>query len=232
VSAATHVALDGSVVTISMEADLSLDPSSVGVFGVDGREQEFTAGSLKLGRWAAREVSGVTLTEAYSHQGGVLRVGSRTVRDTLHGDEDRVWVGVWEGKRSSLTTQIFNLSDSSQVVSLFDAFEIREPATPSAVILKPADASVVANGIPCVTKLAPGVGLIEVDRTTAQSQRLVPKHRGTPVSGGELFFDEKPPSFLLLGPVTITKIMPAHGVRHDDVATRLQTLRVSWTDPE
>lgn len=42
-STATHVALDGSVVTISMEADLSGYPSSVGVFDVSGYQREFTS---------------------------------------------------------------------------------------------------------------------------------------------------------------------------------------------
>jgi hypothetical protein len=49
VSTATHVALDGSEVTISLEADLSGDPSIVGVFDVSGHQREFTAGNLELG---------------------------------------------------------------------------------------------------------------------------------------------------------------------------------------
>lgn len=231
-STATHVALDGSEVTISMEADLSRDPSSVGVFDVSGYQREFTVGNLELGRWAAREVSGVTLTESYGHQRGVLRIGSRIVSNNLYDGEDRVWVGVWEGKQSSLIAQLFNLKDSSEVVSLFDAFEIRELPSPCALALKPRDARVVADGLPIVAKQVPNVGLIEIARITNQMLRsAVPKHSGTPVRGGELFFAESPAHFLLLGQTTVTTVVPDPGTGHDDVAGHLETLTVSWRDP-
>lgn len=230
-STATHVALDGSEVTISMEADLSGDPSSVGVFDVSGYQREFTAGHLELGRLAAREVSGVTLTESYGHQRGVLRIGSRIVSNNLYDGEDRVWVGVWEGKRSSLVTQLFNLKDSSEVVSLFAAFEIRELPRPCALALKPMDARIVADGLPIVAKQVPNVGLIEIARITNQTIRTMPKHSGTPVRGGELFFAEAPAHFLLLGQTTSTTVLPDPGTGPDDVASRLETLSVSWRDP-
>lgn len=48
---ANHRAIDGGWVTIrSSLVDLSRDASSVGVFGVDGRRQEITAGAKPLGR--------------------------------------------------------------------------------------------------------------------------------------------------------------------------------------
>ena len=230
-STATHVALDGSEVMISMEADLSRDPSSVWVFDVSGHQREFTVGNLELGQWAAREVSGVTLTESYGHQRGVLRIGSRIVSNNLYDGEDRVWVGVWEGKRSSLVAQLFNLKDSSEVVSLFDAFEIRELPRPCALALKPKDARVVADGLPIVAKQVPNVGLIEIERITNQMIRSMPKHSGTPVRGGELFFAESPAHFLLLGQTTTTTVVPDPGTVHDNVASRLETLTVSWRDP-
>ena len=230
-STATHVALDGSEVTISMEADLSGYPSSVGVFDVSGYQREFTAGNLELGQWAAREVSGVTLTESYGHQRGVLRIGSRIVSNNLYDGEDRVWVGVWEGKQSSLVTQLFNLKDSSEVVSLFAAFEIRELPRPCELTLKPMDARVVADGLPIVAKEVPNVGLIEINRITNQMIRSVPKHSGTPVRGGELFFAEATAHFLLLGQTTSTTVLPDPGTGHDDVASRVETLTVSWKDP-
>jgi hypothetical protein len=230
VSTATHVALDGSEVTISMEADLSGDPSIVGVFDVSGYQREFTAGHLELGQWAAKLGSGVKLTESYGHQRGVLRIGSRIVSNNLYDGEDRVWVGVWEGKHSSLVTQLFNLEDSSDVVSLFDAFEIRELPRPCELTLKPKDPRVVADGLPTVAKEVPNVGLLEINRITSQMLRSVPKHSGTPVRGGELFFAEAPAHFLLLGQTTSTTVVPDPGTGHDDVASRLETLTVSWKD--
>ena len=230
-STATHVALDGSVVTISMEADLSGYPSSVGVFDVSGYQREFTVGHLELGQWAAKEVSGVTLTESYGHQRGVLRIGSRIVSNNLYNGEDRVWVGVWEGKQSSLITQLFNLKDSSEVVSLFAAFEIRELPRPCELTLKPMDARVVADGLPIVAKEVPNVGLIEIDRITNQTARSLPRHAGTRVRGGELFLAESPAHFLLLGQTTLTTVVPHPGTGHDDVAGRLETLTISWRDP-
>ena len=230
-STTTHVALDGSEVTISLEADLSHDPSSVAVFDAYGHQREFTVGNLELGEWAAREVSGVTLTESYGHQHGVLRIGSRIVRNNLYDGDERVWVGVWEGKQSSLGTQLFNIRDSSGVVSLFDAFEIRELPRPCAVTLKSRDARVVADGLPLVAKLVPNVGLIEINRITNQMVRSMPRHSGTRVRGGELFFAESPAHFLMLGQTTITTVLPDPGTGHDDVASRLETLTVSWRDP-
>jgi hypothetical protein len=203
----------------------------VAVFDVSGHQREFTVGNLELGEWAAREVSGVTLTESYGHQRGVLRIGSRIVRNNLYDGDERVWVGVWEGKQSSLVTQLFNIRDSSGVVSLFDAFEIRELPRPCAVTLKSRDARVVADGLPLVAKQVPNVGLLEINRITNQMVRSVPRHSGTPVRGGELFFAKSPAHFLMLGQTAITTVIPDPGTGHDDVASRLETLTVSWRDP-
>ena len=225
----THAALDGSSVTFDGPFDLSGPPVSVMRTRSGTAVHEFTAGDRNLGRWAAREVVGVELAEAYAVQGGRLHVGGRNIVGA-DGSVSPMLFGVWEGRNASVGVSHYGSDDSATVIALFDSFRIRElPA--GAMTLKPRSGSGVSvDEPPTVAKTIDGVGIVEAFTVTRASVRMIPRWGGARVRGGELFMDRASGSdyFVLAGRSAIATIVPEQGAALDDVATGLESLVVEW----
>jgi hypothetical protein len=187
VASITHLALDGSEVTLEGLLDLGSPATSPQTFLLP-QPNEFTAGVLPFGAWFAKDSSGLDLTEAYDFQGGTLRIGDAYAYDSVSGLKAHVWAGVWEGKAGSVVSHFYELPDSLAIISTFESFDVSE--VNGYVTLVPSSKGAVSPvGPPSVIQKIPDVGVVEIQPLTAETIEIVPSHGGTPVDGGELFFE-------------------------------------------
>ncbi len=225
-----HVTLDGSVVSLTGDLDLSEPATSVGVLLLSGQQVEFTAGKRELGELAYGLVFGVSdFKENYSLQGGTLRVGHNQIFD---GDLDTtvdVWVGVWEGADCCLFAHVYGGNESGRLIDLFGRLEIGEGA--AGLTANPKENSgVYFESPPEILKLAPGVGMMFVQRLTSELIASLPTANGTVVAGGELYYDDVgAPHFLLVTDKALATVSVAEDP--DKAAAAMETLIVEWADP-
>ena len=225
----THTALDGSSVRFDGQLDLSDSPVSVMRARSGSVIHEFTAGHRGLGRWAAREVVGVDLSESYALQGGMLLIGQRSVVGA-DGSVAPALFGVWEGEDVSVGVSHYGASDSSAMIALYECFDIRE-LPGQAVTLTPRPASRVSiDEPPTIAKTVDHLGIVEAFAVTRASVRMIPRWSGARVRGGELFKDRVSGAdyFVLAGRSAISTIVPRPAADLDDVAAHLSSLAVEW----
>jgi hypothetical protein len=234
---AKHLSLDGSEITVraSLAEDLDTQASSIAVFSVDGVAREFTASHRGFGADVAADL-GLELDEAYSFQGGTLRVGW-TIQTWPERDDSGQHItsllrlGVWEGQRYSVHSHVYG-RESSDVVDLFSRFQITE--MPHGIRLEPLSSVAAHANEPSILKELPSIGLLDVAALTTTETRRLPKWAGTKVSGGELFTDKmrgRDRYYVLVSGTARTLVMPRSGCDHTKVLHHLERLQVTWQRP-
>jgi hypothetical protein len=230
VMSVSHRALDGSRVTFAAPGvDLTGLPSSIVVALVGkGRQQEFTVGSKELGASVAA-LQEIVLNEELSYQGGTLRIGSRGIREP--GVDTVARIAVWEGRHSSIFTVAYGRRATTEtLVGLFDLFRIEEYA--DGTTLTPRNtAEVTFEDGPELAKRFPQLGLVVTRRLTARAAQNVPRWRGTPVAGGDLYVVDKDTQrahFVLVAENAITTILPNREESTQTVADKIAGLKVRW----
>lgn len=230
----THLAPDSGLVDISGEG-LNLNHPATGIrlASVGDHHQEFTVGNFELGERIAREGPGIELTEAYTFQGGRLRIGSRH-----YPDGDLARVAVWEGENHSLYTISYGerASQSARMLAVLDLLKIDEVARvsgiPGGIIFRSREPGRLwFDRGPTVLKFIPTLGLIEIAELTKEVIRELPRWSGAPVPGGEIFADEENPNrryFVLVSRTAKTLIMPAAGTTDAGLEIALSRLQIEW----
>jgi hypothetical protein len=230
-----HLSLDGALVSIEGEdLDFSL-PWSGSIRCIDGSVrfgfQTAPKGTVDFYRVDHPDLS---FPETYSYQGGTLHVGWGTKDDDygygLTGQEaaDRMWIANWEGRSFSVFALARTHKDSPpDLVDWFDRVLLRE--TRSGVALEPRPGRQFEMFNCTLTKEIPGLGVVEIVSRRSRPS-LVPAHRGTPVVGGELYFESSPPHFLLVGDTALSVIQPTSSDHHGsaDELSALERTRVQW----
>jgi len=225
---ATHVAIDGSRVTIAGAADLSRVATSAGRYTVDGIVREVTTQPAEFFDLLVA-AEGLAPTEEYQYRGGALRLGQTTHQDARSGSRRIDTTAVWDTAGWSMAVTGADL-DAETVFALLDRLDLRPLAEGLAVL--------PGNGIawydaPQLVKEVPGVGLLEVLPLSADTARSLPSWPGTPVAGGELYRDELAPGapyVVLVTETALVNVLPDEG--GIEAATEgAAALHVEWERP-
>jgi hypothetical protein len=229
---ATHLAIDGSTVTIDARTfNPKFHASSVGVYTINGHWQELTTSYRDFGAAVAADL-GLSLTESYLLQGGRLRLGTTSVYFPDMGkgvsQTDLLHLAVWEGRRFSVHTHLYN-GKAHDLIDVFDRFDISEDA--AGIRLEPREPSHVTFAKePALLRQVPHIGVLQVRPMTPRVARLVPSWRGTAVTGGELFVGRRAGNLhlVLVGNRSHTLIM-RHGEEcgHEDLS-QIRRMTVDW----
>ncbi|HEX8071330.1 MAG TPA: hypothetical protein VF546_15350 [Pyrinomonadaceae bacterium] len=204
-----HLAIDGSVVSIEADADLSTQHSTAGWAIVPslGRAHPFAiypAGHSdsveEMVRSNFPEIT-VQSVEDYSLKKGRLRVAEVTL-PTATKSRRTLMVGAWEGRRGCLTTSLVG-AHRHRLVEVFDTLQFRErgkglvidsPITP-----RPRE--------PQVFKEIPGLGVLDIKPALPSTLERVPRASGFATDSGELFrFRETSNTLLFVGNSAVVRI--------------------------
>ena len=225
-----HMALDGGVVTVDSNLDLTQRAVSFVTFEEGTHRQRFASGPLDWGREVAHELQ-MALDEEYGFQGGRLRVGKRTIFDIDTQLDYKMILGVWEGANYALKTTLYHV-DTPGLLDLLGRFAVGEG--PLGLNLAPQDPTEIKLQrrlrAPKVLKNVPGFGMLEVRQLTQEQIGRLPTWGGAEVAGGELFREDgEERTFLLLGSSSITRVYPNWWETTEaEMLAHLSTLRVEW----
>lgn len=224
----SHVAVDGSRVTIAATADLTAATISVGHYLVDGIVRELT--TQPSGFFDALVAAeGLEPTEEYQYRGGTLRLGRAVYADPVSGTQRVDTTAVWDAAGGSLATTSSDL-DTEAVLALLDRFDLR-PAPEGLAVLP--TSGVTWYDAPLLVKELPGLALLEVAPLSSDIAGSLPSWPGTPVAGGELYRDELAPGVPYVVLVTETarvNVLPDEGAI-EAAADGAAALSVSWERP-
>ena len=206
-----HLAIDGSIVSVEADADVSTQATAAGWAIVPSlmRAHPFVAYPAghsdsveKMVRENFPEVS-VRWTEDYSLKGGRLRVAEVTL-PTATGGKRNVTVGAWEGRRGCLTTSLSG-SERDRLVEVFDTLRFSERARGVAI-----DSPITPRPRePEVIKEIPRLGVLNIRPAIPSALERVPRSKGRVTNSGELFrFTKSSNALLFVSPSAVVRIAP------------------------
>jgi hypothetical protein len=232
-----HLAIDGSVVAIEAEADLTSKATAAGWAVVPALMQAhpftiYPAGQSKVMEETLRGVHGIKIlaTEEYSLKKGKLRVGEVEL-PAATGGEYQLTVGAWEGSGGCLHTSILG-ANRSLLVEVFDTLHFSNRSRGLAI-----DSPVVAQPRPPeVIKEVPEIGLLRIRPAVSSELERVPKSRGFMADHGELFrLSGESQDLLFVSPSTVVAIKPlprapgARAAQTTQVLEATRRIKVEWT---
>jgi hypothetical protein len=229
-----HLAIDGSIVSIEAEADLSTQHSTAGWAIVPslGRAHPFAvypAGhSDSVEEMVRSNFPAITIesVEDYSLKKGRLRVASVSM-PTATNSRRKLMIGAWEGKRGCLTTSLVG-TQGHRLVEVFDTLQFSERskglAIDSPVTPRPRE--------PEVIKEIPRLGILEIKPAIPSTLDRVPRASGYPTESGELFrFRKTSNTLLFVGSSAVVRIDPLTKLNAQEAAAR-QTAAQGGDRPE
>jgi hypothetical protein len=204
-----HLAIDGSVVSIEADADLSTQHTATGWAIVPslGRAHPFAiypAGhSDTVEDMVRTNFPDITIqsVEDYSLKKGRLRVAEVTM-PTATQSKRTLMVGAWEGKRGCLTTSVVG-SQRHRLVEMFDTLQFRESSKglmiESPITPRPRE--------PEVIKEIPKLGILGIRPAIPSTLEQVPRASGFATPSGELFrFRKTSNTLLFVGNSAVVRI--------------------------
>ncbi|TNY37081.1 hypothetical protein [Thermomonospora catenispora] len=215
---AIHRTLDGTVITLAGDLDLSAPYSSVVRLGFMRRLHELTAVDRAFVADWAQGLGVDRLTEEYRMQGGRLRIGTTVVRDESLADfpehqrragTERVLAAAWEGRRHAVCAHFYH-ARPADAIRLFAALQITEHPDGAALTPRTRHGAVIAETASLV-KDVPGIGLLEISPLNRETARRLPAHRGTRLRTGELYRDTHEDGgiyFVMTTPTAVVTVLP------------------------
>lgn len=230
-----HLALDGSVVSVQADADLSrsttrtgwaIVPSLMQSHPFTGHHQGYAAMVEETVRENLPDVE-IEDVDTFSVKDGELRV-ARVTMPTATGPKRSLTVAAWEGDGGSLTTSLVG-HDSRRIVEVFDTLSFR--VRRQNVVI---DSPVVAQPrVPEVAQHIPGLGVLAIRPAVASELEQFPRSRGHVTRHGELFrFRAASNALALVGPSAVARIDPFPDADPDEIMHLGEDLRVEWTPRE
>ena len=224
---ARHVALDGSVVTLSADAEMSSPMTAFGFVRPRGMRSPQPLNIFPPGKserlladapTAFADVDYEVIGEADVH-GGVLRM-ARIRRPTATGGSRELTYGIWEGSTGSISTSV--RGDRAAMEDLFGRLRFREVDAGIAVD-SPVDESI--RPLRCLKQVGPA--LVEVRPLTTTVRRSLPRAAGRQVPAGEMYRrTETGRDVLVVTETAAVYVAPTGGTdEHVDVAADLS---VTW----
>jgi hypothetical protein len=227
-----HLSIDGSVLTIDAEADLTTEATAAGWAVVPSLMQAhpFTvhpAGhSAIVERMVRSEFSGLNVvsTDEFSLKGGQLRVAEVEL-PTATESTRTLTIGAWEGRMGCLATSVVG-SQRDRVVEVFDTLRFSEHrrglAIDSPIVSQPRE--------PEVIKEIPELGVLSIRPAIASVLDRIPRSRGRPVDHGELFRIRATSNTLaFVAKTALVEIKPPAGVDTRQLLAVAEGLRVEWS---
>lgn len=225
-----HLAIDGSVVSIEADADLSTQATAAGWAIVPSlmRAHPFViypAGHSdtveKMVRDNFPEIN-VRWTEDYSVKGGRLRVAEVNLPTATNGRRN-ITVGAWEGRAGCLTTSLVG-SERDRLVEVFDTLQFSERgrgiSIDSPVTPRPRE--------PEVIKEIPRLGVLNIRPAIPSTLERVPRSKGRVTNNGELFrFRKASNALLFVGASAVVRIDPLLHAAAPQASSRKMTSQES-----
>lgn len=227
-----HLSIDGSVVTIEAEADLSMDTTAAGWAVVPSlrRAHPFTvhpAGHTAVIERAIQEdLEGLEVlsTDGFSLKDGELHVAEVEVPTATDGKRT-LSVGAWEGRSGCLMTSLVG-SERDRLVEVFDTLQFSEGrrglAIDSPVTARPRE--------PEVVKEVPGLGVLSIRPAIGAVLDRVPRARGHLVDHGELFRIRAASNALaFIARSAVVEVAPLPDVDTREMLAVAEGMRVEWS---
>lgn len=226
-----HLAIDGSVVSIDGEAELDrTEATATGWAVVPSLRQAhpftiYPAGHSAVAEKAVKKIKGIDVKkrDEYSTKGGTLRVAEVRM-PTANGGTRTLTVGAWEGDKSCMTTSLVGV-EFSRIIEIFDTLDFDERpnglAIRSPVSTRPRE--------PEVVKEIPRVGVVSIKPAIPSTLERVPRARGFPAAGGELFrLRENSDAVMLVTDSAVVGVKPLSADDTRSMMAALETFRVQW----
>ena len=228
---AEHLALDGSVVSIEADAELSTTTTATGWALVPSlmRAHPFTVyppGHVAVIEQTMRSSAApleILSTEEYAIKNGKLRVGEVQL-DAPTGGKRELTMAAWEGSGGGLHTAMVG-RHGSRLVEVFDTLRFSDRGRGLAV-----DSPVVARPrAPEIVKEIPEIGILVIRPAIPSELEQVPKSRGFAVDHGELFrVRNQGRGLLFISNSTVVTVNPMPTSDMARVLYVVQRLRVEW----
>ena len=229
-----HRAIDGAVISIEAEADLSRPATASGWAIVPSLMKShpfviYPPGHTSVVEAAVRsDLRHVEIKsrEEYSVKGGTLRIAQVEI-PTATKRNRTLTVGGWEGKTGCLSTTLIG-AQTKRLVEVFDTLRFTETAK-GLEVLSPV---VPRPRPPEVFKEIPGVGVLEIRPAIPSELERVPRSRGFETDHGELFrFRRSSHALMFVSKSVIAGITPVGQREPDEILAAARTLRIEWTPP-
>jgi len=228
-----HLAIDGSVVAIEADADVSSGATAAGWAIVPSlmRAHPFTISPAGHSARVERHVRAqfgntirISQTQEFSLKNGKLRVAQVDMPTPAGGTRSLV-VGGWEGSTGCLSTSLARAS-VAQLVEAFDTLAFSESR--QGVFI---DSPVVTQPRPPeLIKEIPRLGVLSIRPAIAAELERVPKARGFLIQNGELFRHHAASSSLLfVSKTSVVAFQPQGDPDGADFLPVARSLRVEWT---
>jgi hypothetical protein len=226
-----HLAIDGSVVAIEAEADLTTKATATGWAIVPALMQAhpftlYPPGHSTVMEESARNIPGIQILsqEEYSLKNGKLRVGEIQL-PAATGGEYQLTVGAWEGTSGCLHTSIIG-ANRSLLIEVFDTLRFSPRGRGLAI-----DSPVVAQPRPPeVVKQVPEIGILRIRPAIASELERVPKSRGFMADHGELFrLSQASQDLLFVSASTVVAVKPPTQTPAAQFLEAARRIKVEWT---
>lgn len=229
---AEHLAIDGALITLDADADLSMPVTASGWAMVPSlqRAHPFTIhppGHRRIVEQAVRsnfEQINFRREEEYQMKGGSLRVFEVELPTAVETRRVLV-VGAWEGERGCLATSVLE-AERDWLVEMFDTLPFREYSRGLVI-----ESQIVARPRPPeVVKEIPEVGVVTIRPAIPSELQRVPRGRGREAPGGELFRirpDRR--GLMLVGRSSLVTLNPFPDATDERVLRVAGGLRAEWT---
>lgn len=221
----THLAVSGGEVTVSSTRDFVGSSTSYATWTTaEGRIREIIAATATGVEAIAREMGVMAWDEQYRMQAGTLRAGSSVRYDSVDRITTRTSVVAWVGSTHGILVHSSESPAKRNFLDDFGALRLVEQAT--GVDVEPGQGAHMGGG--AVLQEIDGA-LLEVRRHQDIDSQL-PKWRGLPVSGGELFkmVKNEHTFFVLASLSTVTYVNPDASQVSEEFIASLESLQADW----
>jgi hypothetical protein len=227
-----HLAIDGSVVTVEADADLTTGATATGwavvpslmrpyPFAIQPPRHSFIVEEAIRSAIPSVEILSM---HSYALKDGELRLAEVRLPTATNGTRE-LTVGAWEGAAGCLSTSLVGL-ERDQLVEVFDTLQFSEHRGGLAI-----DSPVTPRPrTPEVLKEVPGLGLLDIRPGIAAELERVPRARGQVTRHGEVFRPRSTSDALLfVGHSTVVRIKPLPDADPRLMLAIAQELRVEWS---
>jgi hypothetical protein len=227
-----HLAIDGSVIAIEADADLTMQATATGWAIVPSLMRAHPFAIYPAGHSSRVEQTirsnfpdlEIRSVEDFSLKQGTLRVAEVTLPTATNGKRD-LTVGAWEGKSGCITTSLVG-AERQRLIEVFDTLQFSERARGLAI-----DSPITPRPRePEVIKEIPELGVLNIRPAIPSTLERIPRSRGHLTNHGELFrIRETSQTLIYVSPSAVVRIDPRDRADAREMLAVARDLRVEWS---